>query len=54
MKFLITIIFSLSFLMAADATLEINKKIDSYSSFGVEDSSVVRSELSKKFYRSLI
>ncbi len=54
MKLLFTFLLSITFLFAADATLEINKKIDAYSSFGVEDSSTQRSDLSKKFYRSLV
>jgi len=55
MRLLFILMFSLTMLFGADATIEVTKRVDSLSSIAVEDASVnYRDGLSKRFYRAMV
>ncbi len=55
MKILISILMTITFIFASDATIEVIKKIDSLPSIAVEDGSTHKDEtLKMKFFKSLV
>jgi len=55
LKIVLLVVLSVIHLFAADATIEVIKKVDSIPSIAVEDASInFRGTVSKKFFRSLV
>lgn len=55
MRLLFVLMFSLTLLFSADATIEVTKRVDTLSSITVEDASVnYRDGLNKRFYRAMV
>lgn len=55
MRLLLVLLFSLTLLFSADATIEVTKRVDGLSSIAVEDASVdYKDGLSKRFFKALV
>lgn len=55
MRLFVSILLSFTFLFAADATIEVTKRVDSLSSIAVEDGSVaITDNLNRRFFQALV
>ncbi len=55
MRFIVSILISITFLFGSDATIEVSKKVDSIASIAVEDASVNYTDgLSRQFFQAMV